>query len=71
MASEAVKAGQAGSELVVLIDKLRISLTSTADVVRTSIADCEHERSTVARELGTLRTSKRALDSYARYGGAN
>lgn len=71
MASDLVMAGKAGPELTLLMDRLRGSVLDAADAVNASISYCELERNSMLQKINTLRSSKRALDSYARYGGAN
>ncbi len=71
IASDIVMTGNAESELIMLMDRLMESISNAEDAVSESIAFCERERTEAAGKLGTLRTSRRALNSYARYGGAN
>ncbi len=57
-------------ELAALIDQLKSSILSAVNAVKESITDCEREKNDMLNKINVLRTSKRAVNSYARYGGA-
>ena len=71
MTSEFMKSDNANPELTVLMERLRESVTDASGAVQSSISDCERERGVMSRKMGALRTSKRAINAYARFGSRN
>lgn len=68
--SEYINNGGKNTELAVLMDQLNTSILNAVHAVKESITDCEREKNNMLKEISVLRTSKRAINSYARYGGA-